>query len=130
MPTPSRYWREIPQRYRMEAGKCKACSFIAFPPRVVCPECGARDFVPTKLADGGKILTYTIIRVPPQPFEDQAPYAVGIAELDDGVKLTAQVVDCDFADLKVGLRVRLEFRKLSEEGEAGIIYYGYKFVPE
>jgi uncharacterized OB-fold protein len=130
MPTPSRYWREIPQRYRMEAGKCKACSFIAFPPRIVCPECGTRDFVTTKLADGGKILTYTIIRVPPQPFEDQAPYAVGIAELDDGVKLTAQVVDCDFADLKVGLRVRLEFRKLSEEGEAGIIYYGYKLVPE
>jgi hypothetical protein len=55
---------------------------------------------------------------------------VGIAELDDGVKLTAQVVDCDFADLKVGLRVRLEFRKLSEDGEAGVIYYGYKFVPE
>jgi uncharacterized OB-fold protein len=62
--------------------------------------------------------------------EDQAPYAVGIAELDDGVRLTAQVVDCDFADLKVGLRVRLEFRKLSEDGEAGVIYYGYKFVPE
>ena len=130
MPTPSRYWREIPQRYRLEAGKCKACGFIAFPPRVVCPECGAREFVPVKLAEAGKLLTHTIIRVPPEPFEDQSPYAVGIAELDDGVRLTAQVVDCDFADLKVGMRVRLEFRKLSEDGQAGVIYYGYKFVPE
>jgi uncharacterized OB-fold protein len=130
MPTPSRYWREIPQRYRLEAAKCKSCGFVAFPPRVVCPECGAREFVPTKLAEAGALLTYTVIRVPPGPFEDQAPYAVGIAELDDGVRLTAQVVDCDFARLAVGMRVRTEFRKISEEGRAGVIYYGYKFVPE
>jgi hypothetical protein len=50
--------------------------------------------------------------------------------MDDGVKLTAQVVDCDFSHLKVGLRVNLEFRKIYEEGAAGVIYYGYKFVPE
>jgi uncharacterized protein len=130
MPTPSRHWREIPQRYRLEAAKCKGCGFVAFPPRVVCPDCGGRAFASVKLAGAGKLLTHTIIRVPPQPFEDQAPYAVGIAELDDGVKLTAQVVDCDFAELKVGLRVRLEFRKISEDGNAGAIHYGYKFVPE
>src|SRR5512136_684197 len=129
MPTPSRYWREIPQRYRLEAGKCQGCGFICFPPRLVCPQCGGRTFEPTRLTGSGKLLTYTIIRVPPAPFEDQAPYAVGIAELDDGVRLTAQVVDCDFSRLQVGLRVSLEFRKISEEGNAGIIHYGYKFVP-
>jgi len=130
MPTPSRYWREIPQRYRLEADKCKGCGFIAFPPRLVCPRCGSREFGPAKLAQAGTLLTYTIIRVPPDAFEDQAPYAVGIAELDDGVRLTAQVVDCEFAELTVGMRVRLEFRKAFEEGEAGVIHYGYKFVPE
>ena len=129
MPTPSRYWREIPPRYRYEAGRCKACGFICFPPRLVCPRCGAREFETTKLAGTGTVLTYTIIRVAPEGFEDQVPYAVGIAELEDGVKLTAQIVDCDFASLKIGLKVRLEFRKLSEDGEAGIIHYGYKFVP-
>ena len=130
MPTPSKYWREIPQRYRLEAGKCEQCNMVCFPPRIVCPRCGSRTFAATKLAETGKLLSYTIIRVAPGPFCDQSPYAVGIAELDDGVRLTAQVVDCDFAALKVGLRVRTEFRKVSEDGEAGIIHYGYKFVPE
>lgn len=130
MPTPSRYWREIPQRYRLEAAKCSQCGFIGFPPRVICPKCGSRESSPTTLADKGTLVTFTIIRVAPHQFVDQAPYIVGIAELDDGVKLTAQVVDCDFADVKVGLRVRIEFRKISEEGEGGVIYYGYKFVPE
>jgi len=130
MPTPSRYWREIPQRYRLEAGKCLSCGFICFPPRLICPGCGGRAFEPTNLADSGKIVTYTVIRVAPGQFVDEAPYAVGIAEMDDGVKLTAQVVDCDFAALKVGLRVKVEFRKISEDGAAGVIHYGYKFVPE
>jgi uncharacterized OB-fold protein len=129
MPTPSRYWREIPQRYRLEAAKCAACGFTAFPPRVVCPGCGGREFATAKLAETGRLLTYTIIRVPPEPFEDQAPYAVGLAELDDGVRLTAQIVDCDFSSLTVGMPVRLAFRKLSEDGRAGVIYYGYKFLP-
>lgn len=130
MPTPSRNWREIPQRYRLEAAKCTGCGFVCFPPRVICPRCGSREFEKTKLAGSGKLLTYTIIRVAPQPFEDQAPYAVGIAELDDGVKLTAQVVDCDFSKLAVGMRVKVEFRRIYEEGAAGVIYYGYKFIPE
>jgi len=130
MPTPSRYWREIPQRYRFEAGKCTKCGFIAYPPRGVCPRCGNREFALARLAETGALLTYTIIRVPPATFEDQSPYVLGIAELDDGVRLTAQVVDCDFAALKVGMRVKLEFRRISQESEAGVIYYGYKFVPE
>jgi len=130
MPTPSRYWREIPQRYRFEAVKCAKCGHLAFPPRIICPRCSSREFVAARLAETGALLTYTIIRVPPATFEDQAPYVLGIAELDDGVRLTAQVVDCDFAALKVGMRVRLEFRRISQESEAGVIYYGYKFVPE
>jgi len=130
MPTPSRYWREIPQRYRLEAKKCKKCGIVLFPPRLICPECKGREFEDTKLAEKGKVLTYTIIRVPPHQFVDQAPFAVGIAELDDGVKLTGQIVDCDFEDLKIGQRVKIEFRKIYDEGEAGIICYGYKFVPE
>lgn len=129
MPTPSRFWREFPQRYRLEAAKCKNCSTIAFPPRLVCPRCQSRTFEAVKLAESGKILTYTVIRVPPHPFADQAPYALGIIELDDGVRLMSQIVDCPFDELKIGKRVKVEFRRIYEEGPAGVIYYGYKFVP-
>jgi len=130
MPTPSRYWREIPQRYRLEANKCPDCGLIFFPPRLLCPQCKKRELEFTRLAEAGKVISYTIIRVPPHQFSDQAPYAVGIVELDDGVKLTGQIVDCDFDELKIGKRVRIEFRKIFQHGESGIICYGYKFVPE
>ncbi len=130
MANPSRMWRQIPQRYRLEAGKCRGCGYITFPPRLVCPRCRSRAFETVKLADAGKLLTYTVIRVPPAPYADQAPYALGIVELDDGVRVMGQVADCRFEELAIGKRVRVEFRKIFEEGEAGAIHYGYKFVPE
>lgn len=124
----SRHWREIPQRYRLEAGKCKGCGKMFLPPRVVCDSCGSRDFELKRAEDEGILTSYTVIRVPPGEFSDQAPYAVGIIELKDGPRLTAQIADCDFDQLEVGKRVKLEFRKIYEQGEAGIICYGYKGV--
>ena len=35
---PQKYWREIPQRYRYEAGRCAKCGKVFFPPRLVCDQ--------------------------------------------------------------------------------------------
>ena len=128
MPSP-RYWREIPQRYRLEAAKCKKCGKIFFPPRIICSGCKCKEFETINLQKEGKLLTYTIIRVAPSQFVDHSPYAMGIVELNDGVKILSQIADCDLDKLEMGQKVRIEFRKIYQEGEAGIICYGYKCVP-
>ena len=124
----ARNWREAPQRYRLEAAKCGQCGYIAFPPRLICPECKHREFEKTTLASQGVVETFAVVRVGPSNFVDEVPYAVAVIKLDDGVQLTAQVVDVDFDELKIGSRVEAEFRKINQEGAAGIIFYGYKFV--
>lgn len=124
-----KYWREMPHRYRLEAGKCKKCGAVAFPNRLICPECKGRDFDPVELSRNGKLITYTVIHVSPSKFNDQVPYAVGIVELNDNVRLLCQISDCDVNALKTRIPVRIEFRRVSSEGEAGIINYGYKCVP-
>ena len=70
-----------------------------------------------------------MIRVAPSGFGDLAPYAVAVVKLDDGVKITTQVADCDPAKLAIGRRVRVEFRRVQQDGESGVIAYGYKVVP-
>jgi uncharacterized OB-fold protein len=127
---PSRIWRESRHRYRLEAGRCRKCGKIVFPCRLICPECGYRDFEKINLPDSGKLLTYSVIRVAPSQFTDQAPYAIGIAELDNGVRLLAQITDCDVEKIKVGMPLRIEFRRIQTDGHAGVISYGYKFVPQ
>ncbi|UCF79668.1 MAG: Zn-ribbon domain-containing OB-fold protein [Candidatus Eiseniibacteriota bacterium] len=126
---PSRYWREIPQRYRLEAAKCTGCGKVSFPPRSKCPKCGGVEFDEARLPEKGVVKTFTIIRVAPSQFVEQAPYAVGIVELEGGVKITAQIVDCPLEDIKIGQKVRIEFRRLQEDGCSGVICYGYKCVP-
>ena len=125
----ARYWREIPQRYRYEAAACTACGTIHFPPRLVCRGCRGTTFTKTTLAAEGAVETFTIIRVAPTGFGAEVPYAVGIVRLDDGVKVTAQIVDADPEELQIGLRVRVEFRRVQKEGESGLLCYGYKYVP-
>lgn len=125
----ARYWREMPQRYRLEAEKCKSCGKIYFPPRLVCSACKSKEFEKCKLKDTGKLITYTIIRVGPSQFIDQIPYALGVVELEDGIKILTQITDCDLDKLSTGMKLKIEFRKLQEDGKAGIICYGYKAVP-
>jgi uncharacterized OB-fold protein len=127
---PSRYWREIPQRYRLEAGQCKGCGKISFPPRSKCPKCGKSDMETTVLPDHGVVKTFTVIHTAPTQFSDEAPYAVGIIELENGVKITSQIVDCPLEDVKIGQKVKVEFRRVQTDGDAGVICYGYKCVPE
>jgi len=126
----SRNWREYPQRYRLEACRFKKSGKTYFPPRLIDPETGDRECEMVKLPDTGKIVTYTVIRVAPSQFKEQSPYALAIAELTDGTRLMAQVTDCNVEDVKIGMEVRLEFRRVQTEGDAGVLSYGYKFVPK
>ncbi len=61
--------------------------------------------------------------------QGEAPFAMGVIQMDDGARLTTQIVDVPFDQVKIGLPVKLEFRRISSEGEAGIIHYGHKAVP-
>lgn len=123
-----RYHREIPQRYRLEAGKCKQCGHISFPPRLVCTKCRSKSFETVQLSREGKILTFTIIRVGPDKFSKETPYVVAIIELNDGVRLTAQVADCDVNKVEIDSKIKMVFRKIQDEGKSGLHCYGYKAV--
>lgn len=125
----ARVWREQPQRYRMLAARCVETGEICFPPRLAVPGHLRPTFTELTLGRTGKVLTYTVIRVPPSSFADLAPYALAVIETAEGARLTAQLADCDLDEVRVGMEVRFEFRRLYEEGAASVIYYGYKAVP-
>jgi uncharacterized OB-fold protein len=127
-----RFWREIPQRYNLIGNQCEVCKKVYFPPRESCPFCRRKSIgkmKDVKFSGKGTVVTYTIIHEAPKDFEGQAPYPMAIIQLDEGPKLTAQIVDCKLEDVKIGMRVKSTFRKIQEDGYIGAIYYGYKFKP-
>ena len=128
----ARFWREIPQRYNIMGNKCGSCGRIFFPPREACPQCRRKSIgkmKELKLCGKGEILTYSTLHVGPEAFENQVPYPIAIVQLDEGPKVTAQIIDCDPKDVKIGMKVESKFRKIQEDGTTGAIYYGYKFTP-
>jgi len=126
---PARVSREFPSRYRLEGARCSVCGAVSFPARRVCPECRARTFEPFQVSDTGKVLTFTVIRVAGPGFVHDVPYVLAVIELDGGGRITCQVVDLVDREAEIGMPVRLEFRRIQEDGEAGVIAYGHKAVP-
>ena len=128
--TVPRFWREIPQRYNLQASKCGVCSAIHFPPREVCPKCRRASIgrmAVVRLAGHGRIVEWTRVHKPAPGYELQVPYVVALIQSDEGPMVTGQVVDSAPDSVRVGARVRAVFRRLGQDGEDGVIHYGTKW---
>jgi len=124
-----RYWREIPERYRLEGCRCARCGHVMYPPRGRCAKCGSESLDVYRLPERGALLTFSVVRSAPKGFERMTPYVLGIVELEDGTRITAQVTDVAPESVSIGMAVEAVFRKVSEDGDSGIIQYAVKFRP-
>ncbi|MBM5804768.1 MAG: Zn-ribbon domain-containing OB-fold protein [Candidatus Verstraetearchaeota archaeon] len=124
-----RYWREIPERSRLEASKCATCGNVIYPNRARCAKCGSDSIEPYRLPERGKLLTFTVVRNPPRGFEKMAPFVLGIIELEDGSRLMTQITDVMPGEVTIGMPLEAVLRKVSEDGDSGIIEYAIKFRP-
>ncbi len=121
-------WRQNRSRYRLIATKCLNCNTIYFPPRSMCPDCRRKSKIEEMPLSGeGEVYTYTIIYTAPVGFEEHVPYMIAIIKAKEGVLLTGQIVS-SFDKITIGSKVEMVFRKISEDGDAGIINYGFKFT--
>jgi hypothetical protein len=124
-----RFWRSIPQRYNLLGTHCNRCNEYFFPPRNLCPNCRRGAHLEEYTFKGtGTIVTYTTIYNATEEFERLTPYNLAIIQLDEGPKITGQIISSS-EEVKIGMRVRPVFRILGKEGDRGIIYYGTKFAP-
>ena len=132
MATAPRFWRENPSRYNMVGFKCNSCGRYNFPPRMICPVCRRKSvgkIEPVHLKGTGRIFSFTEVHEGMDEHNLQKPYVLAMVKLDEDTMVTGQVIDCDIKDISIGTSVRATLRKLSEEGSAGVIHYGYKFIP-
>jgi len=69
------------------ARKCTKCGELHLATVYFCKKCGSKGFSNSTIKGTGKIVTYTIMTVPPAGFEDLTPYAWVVMELDDTSEL-------------------------------------------
>ena len=128
--------RSIPQRYRLEAGRCLDCSELAFPPEGACVECDSlAGYERVELDSRGTIEAVTTISAggaPPEFAEQQArsgDYAAAIVALESGGETVSSPMmgcaECEGFD--VGDGVETTIRRLYTQ--EGLTRYARKIRP-
>ena len=125
----ARTWRTRNQRYSLVGEVCDDCGNAIFPPRDVCPHCAEPAQTLHQMSGRGEIYSFATMYDAPMGFDAYTPYTVALVKLKEGPMVTAQLTDCEADDIKIGMQVEMVTRKVSEEGNEGLILYGYKFRP-
>lgn len=76
----------------------------------------------------GTVYSATTVLEVPEGFVGQVPYRLALIRLEDDSLITAQLTDVD-SEVEIGERVEMVTRKLTTDGDRGMIVYGYKFRP-
>jgi uncharacterized OB-fold protein len=122
-------WRMIPEKYYIMGSHCATCKEDFFPFRQICPNCRRLGKVTEKkMPPTGTIYSFTEVSAPPSGFEFESPYPLAIIELDNKVKILAQIVDTPMEKIQIGSRVQMRFRRVGDDDEEAAISYGYKFA--
>ena len=101
------------QQGKLLAGKCLKCGKIHLPPRPLCDNCYSKEFEWVTVSGKGKLITYTVINIAPQQFQDLTPYAVGIIQLENGLKIPGMIQGIPQEQLKIGMPLLLDFGSCS-----------------
>jgi uncharacterized OB-fold protein len=112
---------------QLMACKCNACSSLILPPKPMCTKCLSTNLKWVELKGTGKLLSYTVIHVAPEQFQSMTPYIVGIVELDEGIRLPGMIFDAASDELKVGMRLKVDFS--ASETEKWPAWGRYYFRP-
>ena len=103
------YW-DAAAEGRLLVQRCEACGEHQWYPRAHCIACGAGEPAWVEAAGTGRLHTFSVLHKTPNPeFAADLPYVLAIIELDEGVRVSANVVDGDHAVLACDLPVRVVF---------------------
>jgi len=95
--------------------QCQDCHAKQFYPRNLCTKCASDNLGWLTCSGRGNVYTYTVNhRAPHAHFKTQLPYVVAMIDLDEGVRLMANIVGTDATRITIGTRVKVVFEDAGE----------------
>jgi enoyl-CoA hydratase len=119
LPTPSELTRPFwdgARRGELLVQHCRGCGHFQHPPRPQCEACWSAELEWHRCSGKGTVYSCTVAHRPTTAgFASEVPYAVAIVELDEGPRLTSNVVGCAPGEVHIGQRVDAFFDRVSPE---------------
>ena len=111
-----RPWWEAAQRHELYIQKCRDCGDLRFHPRALCTSCMSSRVEWIKCSGRGKIYTYTVTNQNGSAgFRDSLPYVLAWVELEEGVRMLTNIVECPPAQVKIDQAVEAVFDDVTPE---------------
>jgi uncharacterized OB-fold protein len=115
VPEPGRdtrpYWDALNEG-RLVIQRCGQCGKLRHYPRPVCDACYSMDVGWTEASGRGTVHSWTVAHHPFHiGFKRELPYLVVTVDLEEGVRMQAQLRNADEASLRVGLPVEVRFER-------------------
>ena len=106
----------------VKAGKlllqyCTEANKFQYYPRPVSIYTGRRTLEWREASGKGVIYAFTVVRIPGPGLEGRLPLCVATVELDEGVRMIVNIVDCAPEDLAIGKRVKLSWDRLTDDAQ-------------
>ena len=103
------FW-DAARRHQLVLQRCADCQRFRYPPAPVCAACLSDRAEWTAVSGRGTVSTFVVFHQRYFPsFADDIPYNVVQVQLDEGPRLTANLVDVPNADIEIGMRVEVVF---------------------
>jgi uncharacterized OB-fold protein len=104
------------KRGELRFQRCTDCRAWRHVPREMCAGCGSSQWEWARSDGRGSVFTWTVVGRALHPaFQEDTPYAPTVVEMDEGVRVLSQVVDCPPEELEIGMRVEVVFDHVSDE---------------
>jgi uncharacterized OB-fold protein len=100
------WWWEMAAEGKLGIQRCMSCQALRHPPRPMCGECRSMEWDAVEASGRGTICSYTVLRHPQFPGYDY-PLIIVLVDLEEGTRLTSQLIDCDPAEVDFGLPVQM-----------------------
>lgn len=117
------FWQAA-QKRELVIQYCKDSGKFQHYPRPVSIFTGKRNLEWRKVSGKGKIYAHTMIRIPGPGLEGRLPLPVATVELNEGVRMVANIIESDVADIKVGAPVEVTWDKIGDD----FLYPAFKVV--
>ena len=109
------YW-EAARNHQLALQRCLECKTFRHDPRPMCPECFSLDSEWAPVSGRGTVYSYAIVNQLLHPYwTDEVPYNVVLIELEEGIRIVSNLVDCPNESIEIGMPVSVVFEDLSSE---------------
>ena len=96
--------------------QCQECNSNIFFPKKVCPECWSGNLDWQEASGKAQVYTFTVMRDMVEPkFMGDLPYVIAMVDLEEGIRMTTRIVNCNPDDVEIGMNVEVVFEEVSPE---------------